>query len=211
MEIFDHIGRIVAGRDAVIIECGCYDGYHTKLMQDLCSRVAKSRRMVVVEPNSRVLKHAISRASDPMTTFLHAAICEHDGDITLYVSSGPKPNEYLGSSSVNPPDKVTEVYPGMKFDETMIVQAITLDSIFAMLGRPQIDFIWANIQGAEKRMIRGGLAKALPHTRYLYTEFSGGGLYCDDATLEDIVALLPGWRIVENWGSDVLLENEALL
>ncbi len=211
MGIFDRLGQIVSGRDAVVVECGCYDGYHTKLMQQCCDRFAKSRRMIVVEPNDRVLKYAVAQASDPTTTFLHAAICEYDGDITLYVSSGRAPNEYLGSSSINQPDKVTEIYEGMQFNETMMVRAVTLDSVFSMLDRPRIDFIWADVQGAEKRMIKGGLAKALPHTRYLYTEFSDIRLYRDDASLADIVALLPGWSIVENYGSDVLLENGALL
>ena len=72
-----------------------------------------------------------------------------------------------------------------------------------------VDFIWADVQGAEGDMIRGGL-RVLSRTRYLYTEWSDDELYEGQATLTEILRLLPDFRVVELWSDDVLLENTRL-
>ena len=52
-----------------------------------------------------------------------------------------------------------------------------------------IDFLWADIQGAEGEMIRGG-QKALSATPFLYTEYSNDELYEDQVSLCEILGLL---------------------
>ena len=55
-------------------------------------------------------------------------------------------------------------------------------------------------------MILGGRG-ALARAHYLYTEYSDEELYEDQPTLKEILELLPGFRVVELWPDDVLLEN----
>jgi hypothetical protein len=96
-------------------------------------------------------------------------------------------------------------YP-VTFGATIEVPAVALDTFCREQSLGNIDFIWADIQGAEGEMIRGGL-RTLERTRYLYTEYSDEELYENQATLRDILNLLPDFRVVELWPDDVLLEN----
>lgn len=76
--------------------------------------------------------------------------------------------------------------------------------------QPIIDFIWADIQGAEGDLIDGGQV-AFSNVRYFYTEYSNDELYEGEIGLEEILKKLPGnWSVVEDYGSDVLLKNESL-
>ena len=86
---------------------------------------------------------------------------------------------------------------------------IALDSFCRQQGLDRIDFIWADIQGAEGEMVRGGM-QALERTRYLYTEYSDDELYENQASMREILELLPDFRVLELWPDDVLLENRRL-
>jgi hypothetical protein len=95
------------------------------------------------------------------------------------------------------------------FGESVPVQTITLDSLCEQHDIGIIDFVWADIQGAEGEMIRGGRA-ALARTRYLFTEYSDDEMYRGQPSLNEILAMLPTFRVLELWPDDVLLENQAL-
>lgn len=109
------------------------------------------------------------------------------------------------SSSIKRPKNHLQRHP-VTFGPRTEVRAITLDSFCRQEGIELIDFIWADIQGAEGEMIRGGRG-ALSKTRYLYTEYSNDELYEDQVSLSDILQMLPDFRVVELWAEDVLLEN----
>ena len=61
---------------------------------------------------------------------------------------------------------------------------------------PLIDFIWADVQGAERELIEGGKETLNKKTRYFYTEFSNEELYEDQPTLDEICRLLPNFKII---------------
>ena len=73
-----------------------------------------------------------------------------------------------------------------------------------------IDFIWADVQGAEGDMIRGG-QRALAKTRFLYTEYCNRELYEGQLSLRQMLGLLPEFEVVRRFPNDVLLENRARL
>ena len=112
------------------------------------------------------------------------------------------------SSSLKQPKGHLARYP-VSFGETIEVESVTLDAYARRNDLGRVDFIWADIQGAEGDMIRGG-RDLLSRTRYLYTEYSDDELYEGQATLGDICDLLPGFRVVELWPDEVLLQNESL-
>ncbi len=132
-----------------------------------------------------------------------AAISDFDGRGLLTLSEQGWGQEWTFSSSIKQPLNHLHRYP-VTFGEAVEVEMMTLDSFCHRLG--VIDFILADIQGAEGEMIRGG-AKALQRTRYLFTEYSDDELYKNQATLTQILEMLPDFRVIELWSDDVLLEN----
>jgi FkbM family methyltransferase len=137
-----------------------------------------------------------------------AAIAGRDGSAPFILSKHGWGMEWTYSSSIKPPKNHLQHYP-VTFGESIEVQAVTLDSVCREWGLGAIDFIWADIQGAEAEMIRGG-RKTLERTRYLYTAYSDEEMYENQATLPEILEKLAGFRVAELWPEDVLLENRLL-
>lgn len=142
-----------------------------------------------------------------------AAIGNSDGEVTFNLSGGVESREghfkqeFYGSSSIKQPKKTNEYWPDMTFQETK-VKCYKFDTYYNEVKPGIIDFIWSDIQGAEKELIEGG-QEALSKTRYLYTEYNQGDSYEGEISLSEIIDKLPGsWSIVEDYGHDVLLKND---
>ena len=144
----------------------------------------------------------------PNVTLHRAAVADRDGRALLTLSKEGWGQEWTHSSSLKRPKNHLRRYP-VTFGEAVEVETVTLDTFCRQRGLGRIDFIWADIQGAEGEMIRGG-RQSLARTRYLYTEYSDDELYEGQATLGDILEMLPAFRVVELWPEDVLLENTEL-
>jgi FkbM family methyltransferase len=141
----------------------------------------------------------------PNVRLNRAAVSDRDGRGALLQSREGWGREWTYSSSLRPPKNHLTRYP-VTFGERVEVETITLDSYCRRQGLGPIDFIWADVQGAEGEVVRGGL-ETLARTHYLYTEYSDDEMYQGQATLAELLALLPGFRVVELWEDDVLLEN----
>lgn len=141
-------------------------------------------------------------------TMRHAAIADRDGSGFLTLSEKGWGQEWTHSSSIKRPKNHLRRFP-VTFGEAVEVEFITLDTFYQQQRLDVIDFIWADIQGAEGDMIRGG-QRCLARTRYLYTEYSDDELYENQATLKEILEMLPDFRVLELWPDDVLLENRQL-
>jgi FkbM family methyltransferase len=135
------------------------------------------------------------------------AVADRDGPGELIPSTDGWGREWTYSSSIRMPKHHLDRFP-VSFGEPIPVELVTLDRFCADQGIDRVDFIWADIQGAEGDMVRGA-ASTLARTRYLYTEYSDDELYAGQATLTEILAMLPAFRVVELWPDDVLLENTA--
>ena len=143
----------------------------------------------------------------PNVTLHRAAVGDADGRAPFVLSQSGWGQEWTHSSSLHRPKNHLARYP-VTFGETIEVERIALDSFAQRAGISAVDFIWADIQGAEGDMVRGA-PELLRRTRYLYTEYSDDELYEGQSTLADLLALLPDYRVIELWPEDVLLENRA--
>ena len=148
------------------------------------------------------------QAQRPNVYLYRAAIADHDGSGSLILSQWGWGQEWTHSSSIKQPKNHLQRFP-VTFGGSVEVQLTALDTFYRQHGLGTIDFIWADIQGAEGEMIRGG-QQALDHTRYLYTEYSDDEMYEGQVTLREILELLPDFRVLELWPDDVLLENRRL-
>ena len=137
-----------------------------------------------------------------------AAIADCDGPGLLILSQQGWGQEWTHSSSIKQPLNHLLRFP-VSFGGAVAVEMTTLDRFCEKQELGVIDFIWADIQGAEGEMIRGG-RETLARTRYLYTEYSDDELYENQVTLREILGMLPNFRVIELWSDDVLLENQKL-
>jgi FkbM family methyltransferase len=182
----------------LFVELGAHRGGDTAWMADIPGVAIHA-----FEPDPR--NHQPPR---PNVTLHRAAIAEHDGRGSLILSQQRSGQEWTCSSSIKSPKNHLRRFP-VTFGGSIEVPLVALDTFYAQHSLDLIDFIWADIQGAEGEMIRGG-QRALARTRYLYTEYSDDELYEQQVTLKEILDLLPGFRVLELWPEDVLLENRDL-
>jgi FkbM family methyltransferase len=141
-------------------------------------------------------------------TVHRAAIADRDGRGCLILSLQGWSQEWTHSSSIKQPKNHLHRYP-VTFGDAVEVEFVALDTFYHQHGLDVIDFIWADIQGAEGEMILGG-QRTLAHTRYLYTEYSDDELYEGQVPLQEILEMLPDFHVLELWPDDVLLENQNL-
>jgi FkbM family methyltransferase len=180
------------------LELGAHKGTDTAWMAEI-----PDATLHAFEPdprNDQVPRHNL--------TIHRAAIADRNGPGSLILSKQGWGGEWTYSSSIKRPKNHLQRYP-VTFGEAIDVQFVTLDAFHYQEGLDVIDLIWADIQGAEGDMIRGGL-RTLGRTRYLYTEYSDDELYENQPTLSQILDLLPDFRVLELWPEDVLLENRQL-
>lgn len=136
------------------------------------------------------------------------AICDRDGRGPFVLSAEGWGREWTYSSSLKRPKNHLQHYP-VTFGRTIEVETVRLDTYCSRHVPGIIDLIWADIQGAEEEMVRGGL-ETLRRTRYLYTEYSDAEMYEGQATLAQLMAMLPAFRVIELWDDNVLLENTGV-
>lgn len=206
MEIFKHFERIIAEIESpVIIELGGYDGGDTKTMLELLGN--KNYTYHLFEPNRKLLFNLfMNLAMFKGIEIFNAAIGNTIGISDFYISSG----ENCASSSIRKPHLIYKEYPDMKFIKDWCT-IITLDYHIESMRMDEeiIDFIWADIQGAEVDLIKGG-EQTFKKVRYLYTEYSDVEFYKGEINLQSILGMLPDFEMIDKDGGNVLLRNKKL-
>lgn len=192
------IKELVNKHHPMVLDVGCYDGKDSlALSQALNCDV----HCFEPDPLSQDL-FTVLHGNNPRLHLYPYALTDVDGETDFYQSNHPQ------SNSIKEPKLHLDVFPGVKFDDKIKVKTRRLDSWHT---GEIIDFIWADVNGAERGFIMGGL-KALSFTRYLYTEAGSKELYAGQANVDSLVELLPGWKVMllDNWGENygnVLLKN----
>lgn len=201
--------------DPVILDIGTNNGGHTRAFFDLFPYgIIHS-----FEPDPRcIAKFRSNLASYPRAKLHEIAIGAHDGSAEFYASGGQNlavgyemPEGWDMSGSLRKPKEHLTVNPGITFDNKYSVTVQTLDSWFNASELDRIDFIWADVQGAEGDLIEGGVKTFAKKVKYFYTEYSDTELYENQLNLSSILTMLPDFEIVMQFECDVLLKNKNIL
>ena len=203
--------QLLRKENPVILDIGCNNGGHTLLFLSLF----KNARVFSFEPDPRAQARFKKEVTDSRAKLFEMAISATDGTAEFYVSDGLPPAEWKAalpagwdlSGSIKRPKKHLKVHPWCTFKERITVSTKKLDTWRREEGIDQIDLIWADVQGAEADLIKGGKT-ALQHTRYFYTEYSNYELYEGQPRLHSLMKLLPDFAIVARYSNDVLFENK---
>jgi FkbM family methyltransferase len=188
----------------VFLELGAHRGEDTEWMLHIPGVFVHA-----VEPdpdNFKALATSEIGQADNLALW-NVAITAKGGKTQFYPSTTGYAKQWTYSGSIREPKNHLAKHPSVKFGEPISVNGISLDGLAQHVPGGKIDFIWADIQGAEVDMIAGGL-KALRNTHYLYTEYSDEELYKGQiGLLHGILDLLPNYRIIQRFHNDVLLVN----
>jgi FkbM family methyltransferase len=210
----NHIRKIIKKtQDIVIFEVGAADGkdsagfLHTFRDVDM--------KLYCFEPDDRNIKSFKALIhEDPHVTLVEKAIGEHSQkNVEWFKSHKAADNPGLDciySSSLRAPYKCTEEWPVLNFQKTH-VDMISLDDFVEQNGITHIDFLWADVQGAEDLLIKGGRKTLESKVTFFYTEYGNVEYYHGQPTLQTIRALLPTMEMVADFRTDVLFANPKLL
>lgn len=102
------------------------------------------------------------------------ALSDRNGPVTLHLSGGRSD----ASSSLERPEEHLDFHPQVTFDDTITVEATTLDEWASKEGVSSIDFAWLDLQGSEHRILSAA-PKIRSTLRAVWSEVSLKQMYAD--------------------------------
>jgi FkbM family methyltransferase len=135
--------------------------------------------------NAVLIRSNIPESSASRFQLIESAITEFDGPCEFHVSSGhpdgiPKSSSWNygnKSSSLLPPAMLMgHIHKWLKFNKKIIINGISLPTLFSKIPFEVIDFLHMDVQGAELGILRGG-ENVLHKIRCLWVEVSEKKIY----------------------------------
>lgn len=208
---FDLIKELVSNTEPIIFEIGCNGGGHTRQF----IRSFPSGTFYCFEPDPRALATFKERIGDsPAVNLFDCAVGAEQGTVTFYQSSGwpdaarkqTMPQGWHLSGSIRKPKTHLSVFEWCTFDTTLEVPMTTIDTVCDRHDIEEIDFIWMDVQGAEKDVFSGAV-NMLARVKWIYTEYNEQEMYEGQAGLNQLIEYLPGFRVLIRYKNDALLWN----
>ncbi len=204
----DEIRRLVETPIPVILEIGCHDGTDTAEFL----RAMPNAFVHCFEPDRRAAQRFRERfANDSRVAFYEQAIADVDGELPFHPSTGQASNcaDWDLSGSLCKPTGHLTYSPTIQFKAPVSVSTIRLDTWAAahLLDEESIAFAWVDIQGAQRRFLKGAQL-ALLRIRYLYIEthnIPGCQMYEDEPSQQEMMELLPDFEPLGIYERDNLL------
>lgn len=172
-------------------------------------------RIVSFEPDPRNIAMIKKLGNDKLCELYEFAISDTNEPMDFYLSSGNATgllddsllteNDWSCSSSLKKPTGHLIQHKWVTFPNKVKVNCTKLDD-FTPLKNTKIDFMWVDVQGAED-LVFSCAQETLKNTHYVYTEYSNQELYEKQLNLRGVLNLFPGFKVVHDFGGDVLLEN----
>jgi FkbM family methyltransferase len=202
-----------------ILDIGTYDGKDARGILDLLP--SAEAHCFEADPRSQKLFRSIHPNSEVMNLY-SVAIGNVDDMVTFHQSDSDtrrhehNKSSWSASSSLKEPKEHLELFPEVEFKNSIKVRCYKLDTWYKNNLFPYtIDFIWADVNGAENDVISGGLNTLNKHTRFLYIEFSNKELYKDSIDKQGLLDMLPDFKVLGTYNyqgnfGNVLLKNKNL-
>ncbi len=189
----------------VIVELGANCGEDEEWIRAFCSR-GHQAHYVMVEPDVRNAQFIVDKPTSRARRVILGACASYNGMIQFHACENQKVGDRASGSIRQPTGHVVH-FPEVVFNRSTWVPCFTLDEICKRERLDHIDLLWVDIQGAEKDMIEGG-RKTLEQTKYLFMEAEPEvELYAGQALKSELIAMLPEWVMVEDFGYNVFMRN----
>ncbi|GAF81551.1 unnamed protein product [marine sediment metagenome] len=205
------IKKLLKKEKPVILEIGAHDGADTIAFLQIIKKV----KLYCIEPNPEAISKFKERILELRKrkrkidcSLFEIAISDKNGNVEFYLTSK---NEYSAQATLKKPKEVSNQSQNIwENGKTIIVKTKKLDDWVKEQQIKEIDFIWADVEGAEKELIKGGLKTLNEKTRYFYTEFENKGNFKDRLDLNGILELLPNFKLLKIYENNALLKNIKL-
>ncbi len=199
----DAIRGIISGwNNPVIVELGAHVGEEYDWIKPLCN----NPKYIMVEPDEENWRKIARRPTVMSADVFLAAICSRNGNVAFNASENNL-SMNRASGSIRKPTGHLKFFPEVSFRTVEGIPGYTLDFLMKLAGLDHIDLLWCDIQGAERDMIEGGRA-TLANTHYMMIEAEPEvELYEGQALKPELLAMLPDWKVLQDFGYNVLLWN----
>jgi FkbM family methyltransferase len=200
------VADLVGQDDPVILEVGANCGQTTGELLDVMPRAT----IFAFEPDPRAAADFRLNIGDAARLF-ECAVGAFDGTVLFHQSSGADEDpdfngDWHMSGSIRRPRSHLQAWPWVRFEQRIEVPIVTLDTWASQNAVERVDFIWADVQGAESDLVQGA-ARLLRSTRYLYTEYSNDEWFEGQVDLAVLVRMLPGLELMRRYQWDALFRN----
>jgi FkbM family methyltransferase len=207
-----HIKQFIQKLDVqVFVEIGMHFGTDTLDFR----RMHPNARIVSFEPDPRNIEMIKKLGNDKICELHELALSNTNEPMDFYLSSGDsrgrvpevilQQNDWSCSSSLKKPTGHLDLHKWITFPTSVKVPCCKLDD-FESLKNTKIDFMWVDVQGAED-LVFSCAQETLKNTHYVYTEYCNQQLYEGQLNLQEVLKLFPGFRVLIDYGGDVLLQN----
>jgi FkbM family methyltransferase len=171
-------------------------------------------RIICFEPDPRAIQKFKSYVQSPHVSLVEIAVGADNGTVLFHQSSGAEhidPQGWDHSGSIRKPKTHLEVWPWVKFERQIPVPMMRLDDWATTNEIDTVDFIWADVQGAESDLVVGA-QQVLSRTRFFYTEFSDDEWYEGQINFATLSACLPGFSLLHKFANDALfVSNQEIV
>lgn len=170
--------RFYLPANPVMLDCGAHDG------QDSVEMVkAFGGHLHAIEAVPAVYERLIKNTlAFPNISTYNIALGNSNKEISFFVSNG---NHGASSSMLAPKDHLTD-HPDITFEEKIQATCYTLDNWAGINNVTHIDFMWLDMQGAEKLMLEAS-EKIIKTVKVIHCEVSLKETY-------DAVLTYPGFK-----------------
>lgn len=184
---FDDLARVSRVMNCnVCVDIGCHHGQTSLRLMETGLRCP----ILAVDPfadNLQKAKKALARYAT--VTFCEAAVSDANGDARFFINR----NEQTSSLLVNAYGNIQSFGADTDLQKTISVQTLTLDTLVdRMCPYARRIIIKSDTQGAEAKVIRGGISTIKDKCVAFYAEFMLGQMYEGQASFEELRDLLEG-------------------
>lgn len=202
-----HMYHLIGKHNPVILEIGANCGQSTVTFMEQMPNAT----VYCFEPDPRAISKFKRMIQHPNVHLIEAAVGANSGHVMFNQSSGAEHIDPAGwdhSGSIRKPKTHLEAFPGVKFEKQIPVPLIKLDDWAQEHQIGEVDFIWADVQGAESDLILGA-QETLLRTHYFYTEFSDDEQYEGQINFQTLNSLMMnlGFALLHKYKNDALFNR----
>lgn len=194
----------------LVLEIGCNDGQDS---QEFLNQFAQCE-LYCFECDPRPIAKFKERIKNPRCKLHETALADQNGVMTLHMSGGTTKGadraDWDMSSSLFKPKEHLKIHPWCTFDRVQNVPTKRLDD-WAAENIPDrtVDFVWIDVQGAERLVFAGGQKTLLENTRFVYAEFATREEYEGCWLVDDLVNAFQGFKPIGIYeGYNLLLAKQ---